>query len=709
MDRPFPHSWHRALRYLAFVALLFSLFNIGRLPAARAASGPQQASFILDGVHLSVQAFALPSGTFMAAEPGSASQVATSASWRPFREFEVTAIPFGSRAGTEALPATAPGSDELYRAALRDYRIQQGAQVVDGPLATLFGRQVTGLHSFVLLNIDGPQPVPVSIDEWVVEAGERLWIVRSSQEQLEGDLSAQAAGLDGPTLTSSTLDQPTTVQDQPPGAGADSLAEGLAAAALPAPSWWQGDCDLTTYTQGSGGRASYRLGEVYQGLPACGPRPYSDSAPDVLVRFYGGSWGEYEWECVELAMRFMYLMYGITPYQANGSQVVWNYAGTRLVKIANGTAGQAPQPNDILSYGATSTYGHTAVVTSSGVDANGNGTLTVIEQNSSASGRNTLTVSNWTVAAYSGSISGWLHDPSADATPTSTPTPSDTPIPTDTPTPGDTPTPTATPDTVTISGNAGKAGAVLSYVDGAPKTVSADGSGNYAFSVPYNWSGTVKPSLSGVTFLPSSRDYGGLSLDQAGQDYEVLLTKTYSSTGSADGTLLETSETSGQGGNVNSSATTFKIGDTALDKQYRAIVSFSTSTLPDNAVLVSATLKLKRYSVTGTDPFSTHGNLLGDIRTGAFSGSTTLQSGDFQAAASKNAALTFTSNLVSNWYSTALAQGDLGYVNKTGVTQFRLRFALDDNDDLGADQLICYSGNATSTYRPQLIIRYYVP
>ena len=85
-------------------------------------------------------------------------------------------------------------------------------------------------------------------------------------------------------------------------------------------------------------------------------------------------------------MRFLYLAYGIAPYSANGSQVVWNYSGSLLTKIANGTAGLAPQPDDVLSYGATSTSGHTSVVAASNVNANGSGTITVIEENAAASG-----------------------------------------------------------------------------------------------------------------------------------------------------------------------------------------------------------------------------------------------------------------------------------------------------------------------------------
>jgi hypothetical protein len=46
-------------------------------------------------------------------------------------------------------------------------------------------------------------------------------------------------------------------------------------------------------------------------------------------------------------------------------------------------------------------------------------------------------------------------------------------------------------------------------------------------------------------------------------------------------------------------------------------------------------------------------------------------------------------------------------VNKTGTTQLRLTFTLDDNDDNGYDYIGFYAGeNATATNRPQLTITY---
>jgi hypothetical protein len=110
----------------------------------------------------------------------------------------------------------------------------------------------------------------------------------------------------------------------------------------------------------------------------------------------------------------------------------------------------------------------------------------------------------------------------------------------------------------------------------------------------------------------------------------------------------------------------------------------------------------------GTNPLSTHGNLMMDILKGAFGGSNALQLVDFQAAASKSGVI-IPNTPSAGWYVRSLPANTLTFINKVGVTQIRLRFALDDNDDLAADFMKFFSGNAIATNRPQLIIQYYVP
>ncbi len=73
--------------------------------------------------------------------------------------------------------------------------------------------------------------------------------------------------------------------------------------------------------------------------------------------------------------------------------------------------------------------------------------------------------------------------------------------------------------TFTVAGNAGAAGARLDYTDNSAKSSTADSSGHYSFSVSYNWSGTVLPSLLGHAFTPVSRSYTNVLSNQGGQDF----------------------------------------------------------------------------------------------------------------------------------------------------------------------------------------------
>ena len=115
-------------------------------------------------------------------------------------------------------------------------------------------------------------------------------------------------------------------------------------------------------------------------------------------------------------MRFMNLVYGVTPYGANGNQVVSNYKtsyGGNLVAVTNGTPGAAPQPGDVMSFdNPNSQFGHAAVVTYAQVDANGNGKVALMSQNDTTDGWRKLTVIAWQVQGFGNYIpTAWLHDP----------------------------------------------------------------------------------------------------------------------------------------------------------------------------------------------------------------------------------------------------------------------------------------------------------
>jgi hypothetical protein len=187
---------------------------------------------------------------------------------------------------------------------------------------------------------------------------------------------------------------------------------------------------------------------------------------------------------------------------------------------------------------------------------------------------------------------------------------------------------------------------------------------------------------------------------------------TFTSAGAQDGWVEESGENTSVGGSVSATSSTssaLRVGDNNQDRQSKTVVSFNTASIPDGATIVSVTLRLLRGSLTGTNPFTTHGTCWVDVQNGnGFSGSTTLQTGDFQAAATAVHAATL-SNAASNgiWSTGNLNAAGIAAVSKTGTTQLRVSFNLDDNDDTGNDYVGYYSGeNATAANRPQLVVTY---
>jgi hypothetical protein len=183
------------------------------------------------------------------------------------------------------------------------------------------------------------------------------------------------------------------------------------------------------------------------------------------------------------------------------------------------------------------------------------------------------------------------------------------------------------------------------------------------------------------------------------------------SVGAQDGWILESGENTNAGGSMDSTATTLRLGDDVTRKQYRTILSFSTSALPDNAVLTKVTLRVRRQGVTGGgNPVNTFQGFMLDLRKGTF-GTSALQLTDWQAKANKTVG-PITPTLTGGWYEFNLLTSR-AYINKLptagGLTQIRLRFKLDDNNNVVANFLSLFSGNAGVAARPQLLIEFYVP
>jgi len=215
---------------------------------------------------------------------------------------------------------------------------------------------------------------------------------------------------------------------------------------------------------------------------------------------------------------------------------------------------------------------------------------------------------------------------------------------------------------------------------GQPRPVDGDGNGTIAFDI-----GAVERQ-------------------------HTLKVLRYRSQAPYDGDILETGENSDAGGKTDSVNTTMKVGDNTFNQQYRSILSFDTNNLPDRAVVNRVIIQVKKAGAHWTNPFN-FSDLLADIQKGPFSGKNALQSRDFEASASMNASSTFNSTpLPGGLYRGKLVPKARRYLNKKGISQFRLRFALDDNNNSSDDYILFYTGDiGNNLYRPLLLVRYYLP
>ena len=227
---------------------------------------------------------------------------------------------------------------------------------------------------------------------------------------------------------------------------------------------------------------------------------------------------------------------------------------------------------------------------------------------------------------------------------------------------------------------------------------------------------TSSLSVGSHTITASVTDSGGLSdsdsisvtIDPASQPVTV----TFTSIGAEDGWVRESNETSNVGGTANSTGAgrrPIRPGDTTQDRQVKSILSFDTSSIPAGATIQSATLRLRRGLVRGSDPFTSgFGQCLVDVQSGGFSGSTALQGSDFEAAATATAAATLTAPAANlDWSEGVLNASGLAAINASGTTQFRVYFEVDDNDDGSDNQMGYYSGdNSVAANHPQLVVTY---
>lgn len=117
-------------------------------------------------------------------------------------------------------------------------------------------------------------------------------------------------------------------------------------------------------------------------------------------------------------------------------------------------------------------------------------------------------------------------------------------------------------------------------------------------------------------------------------------------------------------------AASHRVGDAGMfnANNYRTILSFDTSALPDNAQITKAVLRVRRKSLTGNVS-----SVSCDIKSGTFGTDASLVSTDFSALASATQVGSFVPPSADNGVAeVTLSAAALNFINKTGRTQIRL-------------------------------------
>jgi hypothetical protein len=395
------------------------------------------------------------------------------------------------------------GIDDYRQAVWKIESSKTDRAVSNGPMGIFWSENVPSIQ------IDTSIPTQVGIIkvrsiEWYVEHNSHLWsfiitwdteIINSNEwNDIANNFSIQKQ--DGAKLADTAIDLGTAFL-------LSMEASGISGSGVPedvgTPPWWSGVCDDGNYFPATGVH-SILIGSAWHGVHACGPVTYKPPFPSHLVHFFTGAWGEFEFECVELVMRFLYQEWGIAPWGGSANTIKNSPPASIDFYINDGI--HAFVPGDILTEESlTQNYsGHAVIITALNLDGNGTGTISILEQNSSSNGSRSLHVTNWGVdpdAWTTYRIQGWLHVKANHGL------------------------------TVTISGNVGIGAATLSFNDNGPKNVTAASNGTYSLTVSYNWSGTVTPSKTGYAFSPFNHNYINLTVGQTRQNYTATLTNTY--------------------------------------------------------------------------------------------------------------------------------------------------------------------------------------
>ncbi len=209
------------------------------------------------------------------------------------------------------------------------------------------------------------------------------------------------------------------------------------------------------------------------------------------------------------------------------------------------------------------------------------------------------------------------------------------------------------------------------YVDGS--LVETDTAAPFTFT----WN-TVGVANGGHALMAKAYD----AANNIGTDNDTTVTVSNSSGGS---TTVSFNSLSAEDGYVKANAdgssaavgtySTPAVGRGSDSKHNRAFFSFDTSSLPDGATVLRASLKVTLSSSSGDPWADPAGNtLVIDLKNGTF-GAATTEASDFNAAATASAVANIIKFTSGSQSSADFSAPGLSAINKTGKTQARLRFS----------------------------------
>ncbi|HOJ50681.1 MAG TPA: PHB depolymerase family esterase [Spirochaetota bacterium] len=140
--------------------------------------------------------------------------------------------------------------------------------------------------------------------------------------------------------------------------------------------------------------------------------------------------------------------------------------------------------------------------------------------------------------------------------------------------------------------------------------------------------------------------------------------------------------------------TTLAIGRGSDGKYNRAILSFDTSSIPDNAVITRAYIVVT-YSSNSGDPWANGNSLVIDIKNGYFGSASTIGTDDWAAAATASVIATIDKFTSGTKQSSDFNTSGLSAINKTGKTQLKLRFA---NNQTSTAYIFIKEGTSAKLY-----------